>query len=33
MALSAADTCKQGRQAWTRLAPVLSASAVVGGVG
>ena len=33
MAMSAADTCKQGRQALTRLAPAPSASAVVGGVG
>jgi len=30
LALSAADTCKQGRQAGTRLAPAPSASAVVG---
>jgi len=33
MALSTANTCKQGRQAWIRLAPAPSASAVVGGVG
>jgi len=33
MALSAADTCKQGQRAWTWLAPAPSASAVVGGVG
>ena len=33
MALSAADTYRQGRQSLTRLAPAPPASAVVGGVG